>query len=284
MPHNLTDDNTTYSTPVVSPSNGDDVDVDIGVKPGLQVLANRTAYLKRAVDFLDPNLTGARQLYQAASYSALRAISTVGLPNGTFCVLQDYGLYRYNSGSAATELLPQRVAPNSGVGRWFWQGYNTLDTANGVPSLDSTSRLALSQMRGALVASGFSHKTTTDNVTGSAAVPGLTPIAVSVAVGDIVLADGSCEVALDEVGMSEAVMSVRRTVVAADATFSGRVRQQANASSDASVFYTLHHSDRAVVTTGGTLTLSLYLEPTFRAGSVGWNTYYANLRVQVFRP
>jgi hypothetical protein len=57
-------------------------------------------------------------LREAADVTALKAISVAGLATKDLRLVPGVGLYRYDSGSSATETLPWIVAPTVGGGRW----------------------------------------------------------------------------------------------------------------------------------------------------------------------
>jgi hypothetical protein len=130
-----------------------------GIELPLQNSADRTAYLKDRLDFLDATKEGARRLRRFASIAALKA--STDHDEGTVAQVDGVGLYQYDSASAVAELSPLVLAPTDvggGAGRWLVVGYGMLDVANGIPKLDGsaklpTARLAAADGDGRIVAS-----------------------------------------------------------------------------------------------------------------------------------
>lgn len=64
-------------------------------------------------------LTGDSLGQSYADYTALKAVVTTGLATGIMAMINDTGLYRFDSTSSLTEDLLTVIAPTSGTGRWI---------------------------------------------------------------------------------------------------------------------------------------------------------------------
>ncbi len=104
MPQNLTDSDS-FDT-VTGPS-ATDIRNAASVRTHLQTLANRTRYLF------------SRLLPYVADFTALKAIDTTGLADGTVRLVKGQGMYTLDTASGAAEFLPFIVDPTTGPGRWI---------------------------------------------------------------------------------------------------------------------------------------------------------------------
>jgi len=190
MPKNLVGDTTNFPTQT-APLGGESR-TSASVETPFQNAADRTAWIKARLDYIDPSGNGARRLRNVESIAQLRALTD--LTSGV-CIVDGIGLYVYRGASTATAREPFVITPTSvggGAGRWEWEALATLNVAYGLPQLDAdarlpTSRLAAagggSKILGASVANGL-----VDLYTSSAAGPYSTTSTSYVTVGSIAVA------------------------------------------------------------------------------------------------
>ncbi len=145
MPQNLVDNNGSFPAQT-APVAGEARTAASVVTP-LQNAADRAAFLKAKLDFIDPTATGALRIRHVASIAALQAVTD--LTEATAIVVDGVGLYLYAPTSTATANSPFVVTPTSvggGAGRWIWEAYGSLDIANGIPKLDSSGRVPTARL------------------------------------------------------------------------------------------------------------------------------------------
>jgi hypothetical protein len=147
MPQNLTGDTSTFPTQT-APSPGESRTAASVATP-LQNAADRTAYLKDRLDYVDPTREGARRLRRFVSVAALKAVTD--LPDKGVALIDGVALYEYDAASTATELSPAVITPTSvgvGAGRWIAVsfGNGALNVANGVPQLDANGRVPIARL------------------------------------------------------------------------------------------------------------------------------------------
>jgi hypothetical protein len=189
MPKNLSDDPSIFpvqTSPVAGESR-----TAISIETPLQNSANRSAWLKSRLDYVDPSGNGARRLRAVTSIAALRALTD--LTTGV-CVVDGVGLYVYMPSSTATELEPFVVKPTSvggGAGRWHWEALAALDVANGIPKLNGSARIDTSKLAasngGAKILAPNVANGIVDKATTSGAGPFSTSSITYVDVGAIVI-------------------------------------------------------------------------------------------------
>jgi hypothetical protein len=142
MPKNLPDNPASFPT-ATSPIAGEPRTAG-SIEVPFQKAADRTAYLKDRVDFIDPTRDGARRLRRFATVTAMKAATD--LTDGGVAVVDGGAIYQYSSSSTLTEALPIIAQPNTGGGRWIFLGYGALDVANGIPQLNGSGKLATSKL------------------------------------------------------------------------------------------------------------------------------------------
>jgi hypothetical protein len=130
MPKQLTADPTHFPAQT-SPVSGESRTAS-SVETPFQNAADRSAWVKARIEYVDPSGDGARRLRRVASIAALRALTD--LTDGV-CIVDGVGLFAYLSGSTITEAEPFVIKPTSvggGSGRWVWDSSGSLGAANGI--------------------------------------------------------------------------------------------------------------------------------------------------------
>lgn len=205
MPKNLSSTGQSFPTQT-SPQAGE-VRTAASVETPFQNAADRTAYLRDRLDFIDPTKEGVRRIRRIASVAELQEVTD--RPDGTVVKVDGGEQYQFLAANIEAERLPFVVKPTDIVhpapGRWVARALTTelLNVANGVPQLDENAkvpgtRLAICDAQGRVIGSNVVNgraqfvtsfstvnniiptDTTFRNVNGSS-------VSLTLAVGDLVL-------------------------------------------------------------------------------------------------
>lgn len=142
MPKSLTDDAASFPTQT-SPLAGEPRTAG-SVETPFQRAANRAAWLKDRLLYIDPDKGGVRRPRRFASIAAMKA--STDIPVGTTALVDGVGTYQFIA-DRTDELDPVVVRPTSigpsDPGRWIvvGVGFGLLGAANGVPKLESDAKL-----------------------------------------------------------------------------------------------------------------------------------------------
>lgn len=182
----LTDDPSTFED-VAVPQGGDARNATSLLSP-FQRLANRTRQNKNRLDGIAPGDDGVRSLRTVATIAALQAIGAADHTDGSYCIVEEAGLYRFDIDSVTAASTPFVVQPTDVVGgapgRWHLlaAGEGVLNTANGIPQCDATGRVPAPRVRNGVIHSkamlGFLAGSTAGTLGSVLLLPGL-------AVGDL---------------------------------------------------------------------------------------------------
>jgi hypothetical protein len=309
MPTNLTDNDATYPSPVASPANGDLANA-ASIQPGLQTLANRTAYLKRAIEYVGPVFSGVMKLRSVENFAALRGVT--GMVNRDVVKVVGYGLYEYQGDINTAESIPNIVTPtglSASFGRWVRLGHAASNLANGpaalnsaaklattyletnvasgVGGLDASAKLPVANMRNAIIASASGAQSGGPyNIVGEQSIPS-TAISFTCLVGDVIMLSGAATIELQptfmpgayvKLGASQAPFLSPETYAMSQPARTIQSVVYANATNSASVHW------RHVVATAGTVTFTVRVEGDYAAGSVGFNVLDSHITGLQYRP
>lgn len=159
MAKNLTEVDT-YTANVVVPEEGDDATA-LSVEVAAQDMTDRIKFLLEHIKYLSSldNTTGSRvstkgvkHVRLLADIAALQAVvGGAGVDGECAYVDSVDGLYVYNSASSTAADGNWVVQPSSGGGRWFRHDYALLNVANGIPRLDGSTKIPVTQLTNRLV-------------------------------------------------------------------------------------------------------------------------------------
>jgi hypothetical protein len=161
LPLPIISESVVFDEDVVVPSDGDARTIG-SLLPALEVLTDRTRYLKSEID------SGAKFVRRVASLSLLKA--ETGMVDGEVRSVDRHGLYQYFAAATDPSLEPAVAVPNSTVGRWV-HSQIAMAVANGFSSLDTDGKVKKAQLRGFLshgfdcIATGVPSIPTTYTVT-----------------------------------------------------------------------------------------------------------------------
>jgi hypothetical protein len=184
MPQNITDVNA-FTSPVTSVADGDGATgANFLLAP--QALANRTYYLQQQLQkVLLSTDTGVRLIRPFASAALLRA--STDHTDGQICQVYGVGIFQYNSSSGGTDDALKIITPTDvGAGSGRWLLLSPWAVANGLATLDGTTKLTTGQRAGWLVSGqiGAGDAGTTVTTTATAISNNVTLTAVA---GDILI-------------------------------------------------------------------------------------------------
>jgi hypothetical protein len=178
MPTNLTD---ASSFDVVIAPVGTDIRNAASVRNALQTVANRTKFLYDRHDVL-------------ADIATLKAIASPADKLVRF--VKGYGVYSFDTGSAAAESLPWVVQPTVGTGRWIHQSKlaigDLIGAANGIATLDGSGKVTGTQLTNRLISVQSAKLTAnvTSTTNSMVDVAGLS-VTFSATAGDILVLDAN---------------------------------------------------------------------------------------------
>lgn len=187
MPQNITDVNT-FTNPVQAIADGDAVNASNTNLP-VQALANRTFNLQTRLNaIVTTSDNGVRYIRTVASVAALQAVTDY--PDGSQILVQNVGLYAFSAASTATALSPLVITPTAvgaGAGRWILQV--PYGVANGLATLDASSKLTASQVPNRLVAATLANLSANFSTTGTTFVDTGLSSSLTCVAGDLLIVD-----------------------------------------------------------------------------------------------
>lgn len=165
------------------------------VRTALQQLLDMAGFNKAILD------SGVLRLRSVASIAALKGVT--GQTTGDHAAVKDLGIFQFDAASALSSDDVNVVTPTAGGGRWLLIVRGLRGIANGIASLDATSKVPAAQLRGQLLASGSTSPSSASATMPSQATDVYTGLlSTTLAVGDVWAVASQFTVTMGGAGLS----------------------------------------------------------------------------------